>query len=123
MTPANKEVRQAFNTWVTFGIDQVAQKLKPVPGRVLPYVRERSDKGLPSLYVFNTCTNTIKEFETYRWKEKKAGQEDLNEPDQPEKANDHAMDALRYFAVSYSKPDPVWTPPPTDISNKNWSLT
>lgn len=30
--------------------------------------------------------------------------QDLNEPDMPEKANDHLLDALRYFAVSYKKP-------------------
>ena len=59
---------------------------------------------LPKLYLFNSCTNLIREFETYRWKEKSVSQaQDLNEPDAPEKANDHALDALRYFAVSYQK--------------------
>lgn len=112
ITPANKEIGQAFNTWVTFGIDKVAQKLKSVPGRVrtFPSKSETSGEslGMPSLFIFNTCTNTTREFETYRWKEKSVTQaQDLNEPDVVEKANDHAMDALRYFAVSYKKSDPI----------------
>jgi hypothetical protein len=40
----------------------------------------------------SNCTNTIREFETYRWKEKSVTQaQDLNEPDVPEKANDHCF--------------------------------
>lgn len=110
ITPANKEIGQAFNTWVTYGIDKVSQKLRRVPGRVVQHgsgSREHGDQGTPALYVFNTCQNLIREFELYRWKEKKEGHSDLNEPEQPEKANDHAMDALRYFAVSYVKQSPT----------------
>lgn len=111
ITPANKEVGQAFNTWVTFGIDKVAQKLKTVPGHTISMSKVQSSMGhgngtiyMPSLFIFSNCTNTIREFETYRWKEKAEGS-DLNNPEQPEKVNDHAMDALRYFAVSYKKQD------------------
>lgn len=105
ITAANKEVGQAFNTWVTFGIDKVAQKLKVVPGHRVQHIQRQkaSEIGEPKIFIFSNCTNTIREFETYRWKEKSVTQaQDLNEPDQVEKANDHAMDALRYFAVSYS---------------------
>ena len=110
ITPANKEVGQAFNTWVTFGIDKVSQKLKVVPGHVVPGLQqnrpEQSHMAYPSLFIFSNCSNTIREFETYRWKEKSVtAAQDLNEPDQVEKANDHAMDALRYFAVSYTNMD------------------
>lgn len=124
ITPATKEIGQAFNTWVTFGIDKVAQKLKVLPGKNIPPVgyQQTGHAGLPSLYVFSTCSNTIREFETYRWKEKAVTQaQDLNEPDAPEKANDHIMDALRYFAVSYRKQE-VYSPPADDLSKKNWSL-
>lgn len=49
------------------------------------------------LKVHKSCVGTIEEFESYRWKEKpRASQDDLNEPEEPEKANDHCMDALRY---------------------------
>jgi hypothetical protein len=110
ITPANKETGTNFNSWVRFGIEKVAEKLKTIPGKVSVSVqRKPSGDGVqaePCLYVFSNCANTIKEFETDRWKEKSVTQaQDLNEPDAPEKANDHAMDALRYFAVSYQRPN------------------
>lgn len=110
ITPANKETGTNFNSWVRYGIEKVAEKLKTIPGRVVPNVRLHEEsqesaghsRAMPALFVFSTCSNTIRELETYRWKEKSVSQaQDLNEPDVPEKANDHAMDALRYFAVSY----------------------
>ncbi len=115
ITPANKEVGTNFNSWVRFKIEKVAEKLKCVPGHVIktPSLNGNRSAGMPQLYVFQTCTNTIREFETYRWKEKSVTQaQDLNEPDVPEKANDHCMDALSYFAVSYKKHTPVVMPPP-----------
>lgn len=127
ITPANKEVGTNFNSWVRFKIAKIEEKLKVVPGRYVggfgnTQNRETSD-GMPGLFVFSSCTNTIREFETYRWKEKSVTQaQDLNEPDVPEKANDHAMDALSYFAVSYRGRDEIWTVPKNDISKKNWSL-
>lgn len=108
ITPANKETGTSFNSWVRFGIEKVSEKLKQVPGHHVEKVPGKTAK----LYLFSTCTNTIREFETYRWKEKSVTQaQDLNEPDVPEKANDHAMDALRYFAVSYMKQEPDYQRP------------
>ena len=110
ITPANKETGTNFNSWVRFGIEKVAEKLKIVPGHTVPLVQKdgqipNKGNGMPKMFIFSSCTNTIREFETYRWKEKAVSKaQDLNEPDVPEKANDHAMDALRYFAVSYAKP-------------------
>jgi hypothetical protein len=109
ITPATKEVGTNFNSWVRFGIEKVAERLKRVPGHTVPNVQMLSqvssnESGLPRLFIFSGCVATIKEFEIYRWKEKSVTQaQDLNEPDVPEKANDHALDALRYFAVSYHK--------------------
>lgn len=109
ITPADKETGTNFNSWVRFGIEKVAEKLKSVPGRVVSLPQSQpsgSDRrnamsGMPGLFVFSSCTNLVREFETYRWKEKSVTQaQDLNEPDVPEKANDHAMDALRYVIVS-----------------------
>ena len=113
ITPANKEVGTNFNTWVRYGIEKVSERLKKISGHAVPNLQRNTDNnggsGEPSLFVFNTCTNVIRELETYRWKEKSVTQaQDLNEPDVPEKANDHAMDALRYFAVSYKKQSPEW---------------
>jgi hypothetical protein len=110
ITPATKETSTAFNTWVRFKIEKVAEKLKRIPGHTVgsmqssTFSEQSQTLGMPSLFIFSNCTNVIREFETYRWKEKSVTQaQDLNEPDVPEKANDHAMDALSYFAVSYQK--------------------
>lgn len=109
ITPATKETSTAQNTWVRFKIEKVAERLKVVPGHVVQGPQDKrtaSLSGQPKLFIFSTCTNTIREFETYRWKEKSVTQaQDLNEPDVPEKANDHAMDALSYFACSYKRMD------------------
>jgi hypothetical protein len=128
ITPANKETGTNFNSWVRFGIEKVSEKLKLTPGRVLSIPSRISNgpnipqSGLPSLFVFSSCTNLIKEFETYRWKEKSVTQaQDLNEPDVPEKANDHAMDALRYFAVSYKKSSGEWDNVNSGLENK-WRI-
>jgi hypothetical protein len=110
ITPANKEISTNYNSWVRFKIDKVAEKLKVILGKhteAIPKISQ-TELGSPSLFIFSNCTNTIREFETYRWKEKSITQaQDLNEPDVPEKANDHCMDALSYFAVSYKKSDPM----------------
>lgn len=112
ITPANKETGTNFNSWVRFGIEKVSERLKVVPGHTVPGLwlegkfseNNIGATGMPKLFFFSTCKNVIREIETYRWKEKSVTQaQDLNEPDVPEKANDHAMDALRYFAVSYKK--------------------
>ena len=121
ITPANKEIGTNFNSWVRFGIEKVAERLKLVPGKLSGHVSTTSDRGSPGLFVFSSCANTIREFETYRWKEKSVTQaQDLNEPDVPEKANDHAMDAIRYFAVSYKKHEPIdWRTLPKYEPNDN----
>ena len=114
ITPALKEASTSQQSWVRFGIEKIIEKLRIIPGKTNSLIKSPPE-GLPSLFIFNTCVNTIREFETYRWKEKSVSQaQDLNEPDIPEKANDHAMDALRYFAVSYKKAEsPVDLPDDT----------
>lgn len=123
ITKANKEVGQSFEGWVRFGIEKVAEKLKQVPGRFVSGItrqgNSQSNAGEPALFVFSNCVNLIREFETYRWKEKSVTQaQDLNAPEAPEKANDHAMDALRYFAVSYKK----MSGPVKPYQPKKWAI-
>ena len=120
ITPANKEVGTNFNSWVRYGIEKVSEKLKQIPGKMVVSGGQRNfgERGSPSLFIFRHCENTIREFETYRWKEKSVSQaQDLNEPDVPEKANDHALDALRYFAVSHIKQSPI-----IPRVKKNWNI-
>jgi PBSX family phage terminase large subunit len=45
------------------------------------------------LFVHTSCVNLIQEFETYTYKERKPLS---NEPEEPVKENDHALDAIRY---------------------------
>lgn len=101
VTPANKEISTTYSKWVNLGIERVQEKLKIRWGH---FVNALGKKDVPSLFVFENCENLIREFELYRWREKSVvAAQDLNEPDTPEKANDHALDALRYFAVSYQR--------------------
>jgi len=98
ITPAVKILTtQHEQGWVRSGIDKVQQLLK-----------KSRTTGKPNIFIFNNCLNTIKEFESYRWLEhKNPKDEDLNERDMPLKANDHCMDALRYFVVSHFSSTPI----------------
>ena len=73
------------NDWVLSGINKVRDALKINP-----------QLGKPKLFIFNNCSNTIKEFEFYRWAEN-------TKQEVPLKETDHCMDALRYFVGSYTK--------------------
>ena len=53
------------------------------------------------LHISGRCLNLISEFETYRYKDKR---EDNNEPEEPVKEDDHALDALRYALVMQATP-------------------
>ena len=130
ITPANKETGQDSQGWVRFGIEKVAEKLKQVPGHTvqLPRVRPEVDSihiqggssnSMPALFIFSTCTNVIREIESYRWKEKSVTQaQDLNEPEAPEKANDHCFtgDTLILTMAGWKRIDAitkgefVWSP-------------
>jgi hypothetical protein len=122
ITPANKEGGTTMTHWVRAGIEKVAAMLKPVYGKVVPHLDMSGKLMMPSFFVFSHCLNTIREFEIYRWKERSVlVSQDLNQPDTPEKANDHAMDAIRYAAISFS-PSKEFIPLKSDISNKNWAI-
>lgn len=56
------------------------------------------------LFVFNTCQNFLDEINSYHYPE---GQEGKPFKDEPEKVNDHLMDAMRYLIHSYQ---PLNTP-------------
>lgn len=90
ITPATKFIEGSEQNWVNSGIERVRQALK-----VNPQVNR------PRLYVHPRCVNVIREFESYHWRESKSTG---LVKDEPEKVDDHCMDALRYFMVSYDKP-------------------
>jgi len=68
------------------GIRQINDRLKTLEGT-----------GKPKLFISSNCKNLIFEFESYHYPEEK---EDRNAPEIPIKENDHALDALRYLALS-----------------------
>jgi PBSX family phage terminase large subunit len=70
------------NNAVTVGIQAVKRRLA-----------NRAD-GVPGLLLYPGAVNTMGEFEQYRWMSR--GETPM---DEPVKANDHAMDALRYAIV------------------------
>ncbi len=81
---------------VNFGIERVHQLL-----------RIGIDEQ-PTLKVWNTCPNLIKEFAQYRWVQDRGSTWAHERKDQPVKRNDHALDALRYMlatGVTFSAED------------------
>ena len=50
------------------------------------------------VFVFDTCTNFLDEINSYHYAEGTEGKENK---DEPEKFNDHLMDAMRYLLYSY----------------------
>ena len=57
--------------------------------------------GRPRLLVSRACANLIGEFYEYRWADPKEG---ANAREEPVKAHDHAMDALRYMVMEADCP-------------------
>ena len=73
--------------------------------RVKGYLKQGN--GLPNLYIFSNCTELIKELKGYYW----------GSGDTPKKADDHALDEMRYYLMSKPKrlpPAPVKTPQQVD---------
>ena len=52
----------------------------------------------PKLMVLNHCANVIEEFKYYHWREVSGGV-----VEDPDKSNDHCMDALRYAVYSHTR--------------------
>lgn len=99
VSPAVK-IHTGEKGWVRAGIDRITSllKLSPVTGK-------------PKIFIFKTCKEVIREMERYQWTEQSVqAKDELNEKDVPLKANDHAMDALRYFVVSYYASKPITDP-------------
>jgi PBSX family phage terminase large subunit len=81
---------EKFPDSVTTGITQVAELL-----------RIRKDTGKPTLMFNKNLTWIADEFERYRWMQNKSADNVIKET--PLKVNDDAMDAIRYFAMTWKK--------------------
>ena len=62
--------------------------------RVKSYLNTKN--GLPNLYVFSNCVHLIREMKGYYW----------GSGDTPRKADDHALDEMRYYLMSRPKQSP-----------------
>jgi PBSX family phage terminase large subunit len=84
--------------------------------KVAELLRVRADTGKPTLMFNKNLTWIADEFEQYRWME---AQQDGVIKEVPYKANDDAMDAIRYFAMSYRKEEPQGQlPDDTEMFNR-----
>lgn len=63
--------------------------------RVKSYLNQKN--GLPNIYIFNTCKHLIRELKGYFW----------GSGDVPRKADDHALDEMRYYLMSKPKKAPL----------------
>lgn len=82
--PVSKESGESRQNYVMYKVAKLTERLM-------------SNK----YFVHPKCTSTIMEFEKYRWKEKRNNLQDGNEIEEPEKSNDHMMDALGDLHVMY----------------------
>lgn len=64
------------------------------------------------LFVYNTCIATLDEMNQYHYPEPKPNQEGKPPKEEPEKVNDHLMDALRYALYSQPKEGIKYTASP-----------
>lgn len=82
-TPVKKHDGESLRLWILSTIDRVQQMLKD--GKIVVHPR---------------CKGVIKEFMSYSWRKDRNG-EAVN---LPEDRNNHLMDAIRYFVVTYQTP-------------------
>ena len=105
--PASREMDTTKKNWVNLGIDKVKELLKG-----------RMDDGKPPLmFLRGMCENTLREIQLYSWKENPKPEN--NSSGMPEDANNHCLDSLRYFSISYQKMDDYF--PEGDV--KDWSFS
>lgn len=81
--------------------------------KVAELLKVRADTGKPTLMFNKNLTWIADEFERYRWVENKSAGDAIREV--PYKVNDDAMDAIRYFAMSYQKETPQGDYPKLDV--------
>lgn len=97
----------SVGVYATAANNDVFPGIQGVKGRLA-----RAGDGRPRLTIDPACVNLLAEFESYVWKEHKT----TGLKDEPEKANDHAMDALRYGIAALDT-----RPPRTTTVRNPWT--
>lgn len=67
------------------------------------------------LFIYNTCILTLDEINQYHYPEPKANQEGKPPKEEPEKVNDHLMDAMRYALYSHPRSGIVFKASPLPV--------
>lgn len=123
---ANKEVGQGFRGWVEYGVEKINQRLKPIIGHQVRTPSDQIRENAPSLFILDTPENAalVREIELLRWKETSEGKTlpILDENVDPDGHSDLCA-ALRYFTVSYQKPQTSFALPQNDVDKKDWSFS
>lgn len=99
------------------GITRVKRYMKFDPRRPHPFKRDSRGNpimGAPRLFVTENCVAMLDEFDKYRWPKDPQGQINQHSYEVPIKDNDHAMDALRYAIMTWTRGEgePEKAPPP-----------
>lgn len=97
--PMNIEQLAQFGAYFA-PVEKGSDSVKNGIVKVAELLRIRADTGKPTLMFNKNLTWIADEFEQYRWME---AQQDGVIKEVPYKVKDDAMDAIRYFAMSYQK--------------------
>lgn len=97
-------------------VDKEKDSVKNGIVRVAELLKIRADTGKPTLMFNKHLTWIADEFERYKWMENKSADNEIKEV--PYKANDDAMDCIRYFAMNYRKKMEQSIP----YNKKKWSI-
>jgi len=95
-------IQELTNLGVSFSpVDKEKDSVKNGIVRVAELLKIRADTGKPTLMFNKNLTWIADEFERYHWMQNMSADNEIKEV--PYKANDDAMDAIRYFAMNYRK--------------------
>lgn len=105
---ANKTVGQGFKGWVEYCVERVNELLKPVPGHKVYLPGGKVIENAPRMFVLNNGKNDklVSQIERLSWRETATGDivPMLEDTGDPTGGHYDLLAALRYYAVSYSKP-------------------
>ena len=109
--PANKEVGQGFRGWVEYCVERVNEMLKPILGHTVRLPNGKTIENAPKLFVVNNgrTDKFVAQIEMLSWKETATGEfvPVLEDTGDPTGGHYDLMAAMRYFAVSYKKHQPI----------------
>jgi len=109
-------IQQLIEFGVFFGaVEKGPDSVKHGIAKVAELLKVRKDTGKPTLMFNKNLTWIADEFERYRWMENKSADNTIKEV--PFKVFDDAVDAVRYFAMSYKKRQDV-----PKYNKEKWSI-